>query len=203
MNRSRALCAAIVPFVLALCGCSKTSPAAKTAAPPEPMSAQPAFFKMFVSARTWAPDALPLRVAQIDVDEVKAVNGRAGAWEAVFVSPGQAKCRRYVFSVIHRPARNLRGGVNAEPPEAWARGGSDPFPLQGFKVDSTAAYETAAKHGGEYAAKHPDVPVKFVLERTSRFPDPAWRVFWGESVSTSGYSVFVDAVTGDYLGAAR
>ncbi len=203
MNRSRALRAAIVPFVIMLSGCSDSPQAAKQAVPSEPVSAQSAFYKMFVSARTWAPDALPLRVAQIDVDEVKAANGRAGAWEAVFVSPGQAKYRRYVFSVIHRPARNLRSGVNAEPPEAWVRGGSDPFPLQGFKIDSTAAYETAAKHSAEYTRNHPDVPVKFILERTSRFPDPTWRVFWGESVSTSAYSVFVDAVTGDYLGTAR
>ena len=33
------------------------------------------------SARTWAADAQPLRVAQIDVDEIKATAGRAGAWE--------------------------------------------------------------------------------------------------------------------------
>ncbi len=192
-----------MPFVLILSGCSESAPAAKQAAPPEPVSAQSAFYKMFVSARTWAADAQPLRVAQIDVDEIKATAGRAGAWEAVFVSPGQAKARRYVFSVIHRPARNLRGGVNADPPENWARGGAAPFPLQGFKIDSTAAYEIASEHGRDYAKRHPGVPIKFLLERTNRFPDPAWRVYWGESVSTSAYSVFVDAVTGDYLGTGR
>jgi hypothetical protein len=53
--------------------------------------------------------------------------------------------------------------------------------------------------GTEYAAKHPELPVLFMLEQTSRFPDPAWRVVWGDSVSTSGFSVFVDAMTGQFL----
>jgi hypothetical protein len=43
------------------------------------------------------------------------------------------------------------------------------------------------------------MPVKLLLEKTQRFPGPAWRVYWGESVSTSAYSVFVDANTGEYL----
>ena len=108
---------------LLLCGCSDSP---KSAAVPEakkeslqPVSAQPAFHKMFVSARSWAADAQPLRVRQIDVDEVKPEGGNAGAWEALFVSQSQGKVRRYIFSVIHRPARNLRGGVNAEPEEEW------------------------------------------------------------------------------------
>ena len=32
-----------------------------------------------------------------------------------------------------------------------------------------------------------------------RFPDPTWRVIWGESVSASDYSVFIDATTGMLL----
>jgi len=47
--------------------------------------------------------------------------------------------------------------------------------------------------------KYPDKPLSFILERTNLFPDLTWRVIWGESVSTSDYSVFVDATTGKYL----
>lgn len=191
-----------VPLSLLLAGCSE-SPKPATA-PPEPISAQSAFYKMFVSARNWAADAEPLRVSQIDVDEVKADGGKAGAWEAVFVSQSQGLAQRYIFSVVHRPARNLRGGVTADPPNGWSGGsGSEPFPVQAFKTDSPAAYEIAMKEGHDYARKNPGMPVKFLLEKTKRFPDPAWRVFWGESVSTSAYSVFVDAVTGQYLGTGR
>jgi hypothetical protein len=168
------------------------------------VSAQAAFRGMFASARSWAADAQPLRVAQIDVEGMKAEGGKAPAWEALFVSEGRRQVRRYIFSVVHRPVRNLRGGINDEPPETWSLGGgSEPFLVQAFKRDSTAVYEVAMSHGRDYARKHPAEPVKFLLEKTSRFPDPAWRVYWGNSVSTSGYSIFVDATTGDYLATAR
>jgi hypothetical protein len=194
-----------LPLLLLLTGCSDTpEPAAERRRLPEPVSAESAFYKMLISARSWAADAQPLRVAQIDVDEVKADGGKAAAWEAVFVSSSQRSSCRYTYSVIHRPARNLRGGVNAEPPEGWSGGGgSEPFLAQAFRTDSPAAYAVAMKQGRDYARKNRDKPVKFLLEKTARFPDPAWRVFWGESVSTSAYSIFVDAVTGQYLSTGR
>ena len=43
----------------------------------------------------------------------------------------------------------------------------------------------------------------YLLEQTSRFPDLAWRIVWGESVSASKYSVFVDASTGEFLEKVR
>ena len=185
-------------------GCSEEPKPTEPTKPPEPVSGLTAFYKMFASARTWATDALPLRVAEIDVDELKAEGGKAAAWEAMFVSQSQRSKRRFMFSVLHRPARNLRGGVNADPPESWSStSGEEPFPVQGFKKDSTEAYEVAMKKGRDYAKSHPAVPMKFLLERTRRFPDPAWRVYWGQSVSTSAYSIFVDAVTGEYLATGR
>jgi hypothetical protein len=191
--------------VLLLAGCSdSTKTAEEGSKAPEPVSGQSAFYKTLFSARIWAADAQVLRVAEIDVDEVKAEAGKAGAWEAVFVSPSQRSARRYIYSVIHRPARNLRGGVTSDPPEGWSgASGSEPFLVQAFKKDSPAAYEIAMKKGREYARKNPGMPVKFLLEKTNRFPDPAWRVYWGESVSTSAYSVFVDATTGEYLATGR
>lgn len=194
---------AVLPVLLALYGCAEAPRAAAPEAQPEPISGQSAFHRMFVSARSWAQDAQPLRVADIGVAEMEAVKGRAAAWEAIFISPSQGKYRRYIYSVVHRPARNLRGGVNAEPEETWVAGGASPFLVQAFKTDSTAAYETALEHAAEYAAKRPGTPVRFVLEKTHRFPGPVWRVYWGESVSTSGYSVFVDATTGEYAGTGR
>ena len=41
--------------------------------------------------------------------------------------------------------------------------------------------------------------IAFVLEKTSKFPDPAWRVVWGESVGTSNFSIYVDSSTGAFL----
>ncbi len=195
---------AALPLILLLSGCSGDPEPAAVEQPPEPVPALSAFGGMFASARSWAPDVELLRVAQIDVEGVKAEGGKAAAWEADFVSRSTGRVRRFTYSVVHQPARNLRRGVDAEPPQAWSGGsGSEPFNILAFRKDSTAAYKTAMEKSREYASKHPNAPVKFLLEKTSRFPDPAWRAFWGDSVSTSGFSVFVDATTGDFLGTSR
>ena len=46
--------------------------------------------------------------------------------------------------------------------------------------------------------KNPGKPVTFLLEKIAKYPDPVWRVIWGESVGTSNFSVYVDASTGEY-----
>ena len=196
-----------LPLLLLLAGCSdgpSSDAQREPAKPPELVTGQTAFYKMYMSARSWAADVQPLRLTQIDVDEMKAEGGKAPAWEALFVSQSLRQVRRYAFSVIHKPVRNLRAGVIYDPPDSWSPGGElEPFLALAFKTDSPAAYEVAMKHGRDYARKNPALPVRFLLEKTHRFPDPAWRVYWGESVSTSSYSVFVDAMTGNYLATGR
>jgi hypothetical protein len=103
--------------------------------------------------------------------------------------------------VIEGPG-NLRKGVFAGPDEVW-----DPsqklFAVQALKIDSDAAYATALKKGADYTKKHPDTKISYLMEMNKRFAYPSWRVIWGESVSSSGFSVFVDATTGDYLQTMR
>lgn len=193
----------LLPALLFLAGCSDTltkTGGPEQAKPPELISAQSAFYKIFFSARVWAPDSQPLRVAGIDVEGVKVEGGKAAAWEAVFVSQKLREARRYIYSSVHRPVRNLRGGVTSDPAEGWSgASGAEPFLVQAFRTDSPAAWDVAMKKGREYARKHPGQPIGLLLERTNRFPNPAWRVYWGESVSASRHTVFVDATTGDYL----
>ena len=74
-----------------------------------------------------------------------------------------------------------------------------PFPINVVSIDSDKAYETAMKKSDDYAKQHPDMPITFLLELTPRHTDPAWRVVWGESVATSGYSILVDANTGEIV----
>ena len=57
--------------------------------------------------------------------------------------------------------------------------------------------------GKEFEKKLEGVPVNFTLEQTPRFPSLVWRVFWGESVSSSTYTVFVNATTGQFLERVR
>jgi hypothetical protein len=197
---------AIVPMMLLLGACSeapKPAEQAKPAAKPaEAVSALSAVYKTFTQARSWAPDAKILRVASIALKEVKSQAGKSGAWEVTFASEANGRARRYTYSVVESAPNNLPEGVFGNPPESWTAGGqAKPFLIQALKSDSTAAYEAAIKDkkGAEYLAKHPDMSILFLLEQTSRFPDPAWRVVWGDSVSTSGFSVFTDAMTGDFL----
>ena len=195
-----------LPLALLLTGCSeetKTTPkAAEPAKPVEPVTALSATYKMYTQARSWAPDCKVLRVASLTLKEVKSEPGKSGAWEATFVSEANQRARRYTFSVLESGPSNLHEGVFGGSVDSYSgTGQAKPFIIQAFKVDSTAAYETAVKdkNGAAYSAKNPDSPLLFLLEKTSRFPDPAWRVVWGESVSTSPFSVFVDAMTGGFL----
>ena len=149
-------------------------------------------------------DAQPLQLRSINLQELKSEKGKAGAWQAAFVSPQGGRARSYTFSILEA-AGNLHQGVFAGPVEGWSGPSAQtrPFLIAAIKVDSDEAYNTAAKHSAEYVRKHPGLPVSFLLEQTNRFPDLAWRVIWGESVSTSDNSVFVDASTGAYLGTAH
>lgn len=205
-RRSRVILPAGLSLWLAACGeAPRTAKKPKEPPkPPEPISAQSAFHQMYVYARSWAPDATPLRLASILLDEVPCQEGKCGAWEAVFVSYKLGRSRRITYSVIEAEG-NLHKGVFAGLEEGWAgpRGQATPFPVAALKVDATAAYQTALKKGLDYAKKHPHLPVTFLLEKTPRFSNPAWRVIWGRSVSTSGYSIYVDASTGEYLATAR
>ncbi|HWR52102.1 MAG TPA: hypothetical protein VN428_13405 [Bryobacteraceae bacterium] len=200
---------ACLPVLALLTGCSeepkKAAEAAKEAAAPlEPVSAQSAVHQMFMKARAWAPDVKLFRVTAMNLQEVKSEGGKAGAWDATFISESRGRSRRYTYSVIELPASNIHKGPFAGPEDAWSAGGQNaPFVIQALKTDSTAAYDVAVKKSQEYMKKNPTMQIQILLEKTKRFPNPAYRIIWGDSVATSNYSIFVDASTGEYLQTAR
>lgn len=163
-----------------------------------------AAFRMFGMARQWAQDALLLRMENFEIPEVPGGKGRSGAWRAVFVSPQLGKQREYSFAVTESKAINLRSGVFAQQPAAYSPNPQlKPFLIAALKVDSTAAYEAAVKESAEYIKKNPDTPVQFELSFTSQTPNAAWRVVWGQSVSRSDYSIYIDASTGMFMRRSR
>jgi hypothetical protein len=203
MNLRRKTLASLPVFLL-LAACSEEpKPGAAQKEPEKPaeaVSSQFGFQQMYITARAWAPDAQPLRLGDLDLNEVKSQAGKAGAWQCTFVSERNRMARTYTYSVVESGPSNIHKGVFGGPQESWSGGGqAKPFPIQAFKVDATTAYETAQKKSADYVKKHPDMRIKFLLEQTPRFPNPAWRVIWGESVGASNYSIFVDATTGDFL----
>jgi hypothetical protein len=170
-------------LLLLLAGCSTEAPAPEKKAeekPAEPVTGRQALQQMYIAARGWAADIQPIKVTSILLTEVKAAPGRAGAWQALFVSASQSRARSYTYSVVESEG-NLHKGVFA------------------IKVDSDEAYQTALKKGAEYDKKNPGKPIILLLEANNQFPDPSWRVIWGESVGTSNFSIYVDASTGGYL----
>ncbi len=176
--------------------------------PPEPITGRAAFFQMFVSARSWAPDVQPVQLVSLPIEGfTNAVDGRAGAWRCLFASASKGKLRNYTYSVTEAGG-NLHKGVFHEPGEvnfSGSVGQAKPFLVQAFKIDSDEAYKTALAKGDadDFIKKNPKVPANYLLEYTPRFPQPAWRVIWGETVSASQYSVFVDAATGGFLQKVR
>jgi hypothetical protein len=190
---------------LVLTSCSEAPPAAEkkpAEKPAEPVTGQSGLFKMFQVARSWAPDAQVLKMNSILLSQVPNVPpGTAAEWQATFISAARSQARSYTYSIVEDAGANLHKGVFAGPEEGWSgsRGVNQPFLIAAVKTDSDAAYKTALGQAADYDQKNPGKPIILLLERTAKFPDPVWRVVWGESVGTSNFSIYVDASTGLFL----
>ncbi len=126
----------------------------------------------------------------------------AGAWEILYVSQARARQRSFTWSAIEAEG-NLHKGVFGGIEEGWRgpQGSEQPFLVAALRIDTPEALETAIAKSPEYFKKTTAKPqVNFLCELTNRFPEPAWRVFWGDSVSSAEWSVFIDATSGQYLG---
>jgi hypothetical protein len=189
---------------LLLVGCSvqPAPPAAvkQAEAKPEPISGQSALFKMYQVARTWAPDAGVLKLTSVRVDGVPDQPGKSGGWEAVFTSDAKDTSRAFTWYAIDQ-GETIHQGVfpGAEENYSGAHATTGPFPIASVRIDSDAALATAKLKEADFEKKSPGQPIMYLLEKSTRSVNPAWRVVWGESVSTSGFSVFVDATTGAFV----
>ena len=175
----------------------------------EPVTGQTAVFKMYQMARAWSPDAQVMKMQSVHLSEVKeGAPGTAGVWQGTFVSAAKSHSRSYTFSIVEGEG-NLRKGAFAGPEEIWGgpTGMNTPFLMAAVKVDTPTAYKTAMEtpqsRAADYDKKNPGKPITIMLERTSKHPNPAWRIIWGESAGTSNFSVLVDASTGEYLETLR
>jgi hypothetical protein len=200
--RSITIAGSLAPFILLLSACSeapKTAEEKQPPKPPEALTGRQAFQRMYPQARGWAPDAQPLEIRSVNLGQVKAEKGKAGAWQVIFVSVSRGKAKTYTYSAVESDD-NLHEGVFGGIEEDYsARGDSAPFLISAIKVDSDEAFTTAVQNSAAYIKKNPDKPVMFLMAQTRQFPDVTWRVIWGDSVGTSDYSVFVDGTTGKFL----
>jgi len=187
---------ALAPALLLPSCSSGPAPQAAAVKPAVPLTGLHALYQMYTSARAWAQDLQILRYASINIREVPHQDGKAAAWQVVFVSQALAKSRTYTLS-IYEASATLHEGIFPEAPQNWA-GDGKPFLLETAKVDTDKAWETALQHGGDYNTKNPKIPISWTLGM-DKGADPVWRVIWGESAGESGFSVLVDASTGDFI----
>ena len=192
--------------LLFLAGCS-TAPTEQTRKEPapkkevEPVTGRKAFYMAYTKARMWSPDVVPLRVESLFVDSIPAKDGKYPAWRMTFASQSKGKIKVFTYSVIEASA-SLHEGVFNMGESAWSgpKPIEMPFYIQAFKIDSDEAMKVAVEKSAEYLKKNPNKPVFMQLEYTKLYPEAAWRVIWGDSVSTSDHSIYVSAISGNYLG---
>jgi len=183
--------------VLLWSGCSSAPEAKVEKKAPEPVTGLHALYQMYTSARTWAQDLKIVRMVSISIPQVKATPGKAAAWQVIFASESLGRKRAYTFSTAEVSA-TMHAGISPDAPSAWSSD-NRAFLLAAAKVDTDVVWETALKHAADYAKKNPDMPISYTLEMGRNINDPVWRVIWGESAASSGFSVLVDASTGAYL----
>ena len=153
MKRQKTTCAVVSSFLLLFAACSSEPPKPAEKEKPKPVvpvTGRYAFYQMYTAARAWAPDLQALRLTSLPLTEVKGENGKAGAWQVIFVSERLGRAKTYTYSVVESPG-NLHEGVFAASEDSYAgpRGQAKAFQIQAFKTDSDAAYETALKKGAE------------------------------------------------------
>src|SRR5579863_4766258 len=91
----------LMPAVLFVSACSdapKTAQVKEPPKPPEVLTGRQAFQRMYPQARGWAPDAQPLQIRSVNLTQVKADSGKAGAWQVTFVSLARGKAKPYTYS---------------------------------------------------------------------------------------------------------
>ena len=197
MNSRAALLFLAIAF--ASCGTTNTAPK-KPEAAPEPVTGLHALYQMFAATHAWAPDAQVYEFNSIHLTDVKPAPGKAGGWQAVFVSRSLMQSKTYTYSVAEE-SMSLHQGINSGKAESWSgpNASTKPFTIAAAKIDTDAAYQTALKKAADFDAKHPGMTITYQLAETDPYNNAAWRVLWGESASTSEFSVLIDATTGVYV----
>ena len=205
MNRHKLLILSAT-VLLALCtGCSSEAPkeaaTKKEVKPVALVSGQTASFEMYKVARLWAGDAAVLKLENLDIPEAKPLPGKYGAWKATFASFQKRLKKEYMYSVAESSAGAHKGVFPGPEVPYVPIGAIRIFNFADVKTDTPEALENALKQKdvAAFAAKHPELPVQFILEWSMVTPRPAWRVYWGGTVSTSEASVYIDAGDGKFL----
>ncbi|MCU1327820.1 MAG: hypothetical protein JWN34_3190 [Bryobacterales bacterium] len=199
MKRREILALAPAALLLTSCGpdAAEKAAAEKAALPAEPITGLRALYQMYGMARNWAPDVKVLRIASINVSQVKPQPGKSGAWQTIFASEAKAQKRAFTTSVFDVSV-TLRKGTFPDTPSQWVDD-KRAVAIAQIHTDTDKAFEVAMAHGGDYARKNPTMPISYLLELDRNVNLPMWRVIWGQSVGTSTFSVLIEAASGTFM----
>jgi len=185
----------LILILMAGCSSEPSKPAAsETPQPkaPEAITGSSAFFKCYISARIWAPDAQPYRVESHSTAESKGRDGKAGEWRAGFASPSKHSTKSYTWS---------NGDISHGVDDTYSPSNSSTqiFNVQFLKVDTDKAFAVAQQHGGDkLLEKEPNTPVFYVLDWNRKANELLWHVIYGTDRDTAKLRVAVNASSGEF-----
>ena len=163
----------------------KSAPAA-----PQTVTGSSAFYKCYIAARGWAPDAQPFMAESV---ASKTADGKAGEWRAGFASPSRRTTESFTWS---------NGDVSHSVEDTYSPTNSSTqvFNVQFLKTDTDKAFAIAQEHGGDkLLQKSPDTPVLFMLEWNHLTNELLWHVIYGTDRDTAALRVAVNASTGEFM----
>jgi len=169
--------------------------------PPELDTGRVAFQRLYIAARSWAPDSRPFRLESEPTKEATGTDGKAGVWRGSFASLARRSVKPFLWSGItsdNAPARGVTPGT--EDTFNPNNTSTQPFDFAFLKVDSDKAFEVAQEHGGKkLTEKAGDQPIKYELDWVPRTNQLIWHVVYGSTDADAKLRVDVDASTGLYL----
>ena len=178
----------------AMAGCSSAPTPSTTAEKPQPkapevITGSSAFYKCYIAARGWAPDAQPFRVESA---ASKSADGKAGEWRSGFASPSRRTTQSYTWS-------NADVTHSVEDTYSPTNSSTTVFNVQFLKTDTDKAFAIAQQHGGDkLLAKSPDTPVLYILDWNRLTNELLWHVIYGTDRETAQLRVAVNASTGEF-----
>jgi hypothetical protein len=199
-----AIALAIALVFLSACSESPSKPAGEATKPAEqpaagPVTAIPAYYKMYESAYKWSPDIVLLYLAPKDPAAFTDSGGKAEVWEANFASASKREQHMFTYAVAAHPP-DISKGVSVGHAIPWGGATREVMAIDKalVKVDSDAAFNTAAADAKEWLAKNSGAKMShFQLGNSGNFPAPVWYVQWGDA--KKGYAVYVNATTGEAM----
>ena len=135
--------------LLGSCGEQPPPAEAKSALPKKPaipegaIPALTAYYEIYKSARTLAPDLQTASIVGNEVEGVKSGEGKYGQWTVVFVSASKMQAYTFVYSTVEKG--NILRGMNNQGAMRWAgpNRNAEPFTNSDFSIDSTKAFTAA------------------------------------------------------------